>query len=35
MQKNYGYGTWPDDEPKEYTYPSARSLAKSIAACVG
>jgi len=34
-QEGYGFGTWPDDEPKEYTYPSARSLAKSIAARVG
>jgi hypothetical protein len=33
-QEGYGYGTWPDDEPKEYTYPSVRSLAKSIAARV-
>jgi len=31
----YGYGTWPDDEPTEYTYPSARSLANAIAAAVG
>ena len=34
-QEGYGFGIWPDDEPKEYTYPSARSLAKSIAARVG
>ena len=34
-QERYGFGTWPDDEPKDYTYPSARSLAKSIAARVG
>ena len=34
-QEGYGFGTWPDDEPKEYTYPSARSLAKSIASRVG
>ena len=34
-QEGYGFGTWPDDEPKEYTYPSARTLAKSIAARVG
>jgi len=34
-QEGYGFGTWPDDEPKEYTYPSARSLARSIAARVG
>jgi hypothetical protein len=34
-QEGYGFGTWPDDEPQEYTYPSARSLAKSIAARVG
>jgi hypothetical protein len=34
-REGYGFGTWPDDEPKEYTYPSARSLAKSIAARVG
>jgi len=34
-QEGYGFGTWPDDEPKEYTYPSARSLAKSVAARVG
>ncbi len=34
-QEGYGFGTWPDDEPKEYTYPSARSLSKSIAERVG
>jgi len=34
-QETYGFGTWPEDEPKEYTYPSVRSLAKSIAARVG
>jgi hypothetical protein len=34
-QEGYGFGTWPDDEPKEFAYPSARSLAKTIAQLVG
>ena len=34
-QEGYGFGTWCEDDPEEFTYPSARSLAKTIAARVG
>ncbi len=34
-QEGYGFGSWPNDEPYEYTYPSARSLAEKIAGLVG
>jgi phage protein D len=34
-QESYGFGTWPDDDPETFTYPSARSVAQAIAARVG
>lgn len=34
-QEGYGFGTWSEDDPEEFSYPSARSLARTIAARVG
>lgn len=34
-EQDYGFGTWPKDDPSEYTYPSARSLVEQIAGLVG
>lgn len=34
-QQRYGFGAWPEDDPEKFSQPSARSLAKTIAARVG